>query len=137
VPEPTLIGHNDIAPYNSCFDGDDLVGVFDWDLSGPTNPLQELAFIAWNCVPLWADIGADRAARRLTLITDTYSGFGPREVLRAVPRRIQLMIDGIVASAAVGDPGMINLVEGGEPDSDRASLADLKSRIPGIANALA
>lgn len=24
---PTLIGHNDIAPYNACFDGDHLAGV--------------------------------------------------------------------------------------------------------------
>ena len=132
VPQPTLIGHNDIAPYNSCFDGDDLVGVFDWDLSGPTNPLNELAFMAWNCVPLWADIGADTAAQRLTLMTDTYGGFEAREVLLAVPGRIQLMIDGIATSAAAGDPGMINLVEGGEPEQDRTSLAGLKRRIPGI-----
>jgi Predicted aminoglycoside phosphotransferase len=137
VPEPTLIGHNDIAPYNSCFDGDDLVGVFDWDLSGPTNPLNELAFMAWNCVPLWADIGADNAARRLTMITETYGGFGPREVLLAVPGRIQLMIAGIVAAAAAGDPGMMNLVEGGEPERDRVSVAGLKSRIPAILSQLA
>jgi Phosphotransferase enzyme family len=136
VPQATLIGHNDIAPYNSCFDGDDLVGVFDWDLSGPTNPLNELAFMAWNCVPLWADIGEDEAARRLTLITDTYGGFDVREVLLAVPGRIQLMMDGIVASAAAGDPGMINLVAGDEPEQDRKSLAGLKTRIPGIASKL-
>jgi hypothetical protein len=29
VPGPSLIGHNDIAPYNVCFEGDGLVGVFD------------------------------------------------------------------------------------------------------------
>ena len=105
VPQPTLIGHNDIAPYNACFDGDDLAGVFDWDLSGPTNPLNELAFIAWNCVPLWADIGAYDAARRLALIAETYGGFAPSQLLLAVPGRIQLMMDGIAASAAAGDPG--------------------------------
>jgi hypothetical protein len=64
LPHPTLIGHNDIAPYDACFDGDDVVGVFDWDMSGPTTPLFELAFIAWNCVPLWRDIGTDPAAQR-------------------------------------------------------------------------
>jgi hypothetical protein len=137
VPQPTLIGHNDIAPYNSCFDGDDLVGVFDWDLSGPTTPLNELAFMAWNCVPLWADIGTEEAARRLTLIADTYGGFGASEVLLAVPGRIQLMMDGIVASAAAGDQGMMNLVESGEPARDRVSVAGLKARIPGILDKLA
>jgi hypothetical protein len=132
VPHPTLIGHNDIAPYNSCFEGDDLVGVFDWDLAGPTTPLNELAFIAWNCVPLWSDIGADLAARRLALIADAYGGFDPRRVLLAVPGRIQLMMDGIAASAVAGDPGMANLVAGGEPERDRAALAGLIDRIPGI-----
>lgn len=137
VPQPTLIGHNDIAPYNACFDGDDLVGVFDWDLSGPTNPLNELAFIAWNCVPLWADIGASQAARRVALIAETYGGFDARQVLLAVPGRIQLMLDGIVASAAAGDPGMANLIAAGEPERSGASLAGLKDRIPGILSQLA
>jgi hypothetical protein len=137
VPQPTLIGHNDIAPYNACFDGDNVVGVFDWDLSGPTNPLNELAFMAWNCVPLWADIGEERAAHRVRLIADTYGGLDARQVLLAVPGRIQLMMDGIVAAAAAGDPGMINLVAGGEPESDRMSLAGLRDRLPGILSALA
>jgi hypothetical protein len=43
VPQASLIGHNDIAPYNVCFDGDDVAGVFDWDMAGPTTPLMELA----------------------------------------------------------------------------------------------
>lgn len=129
---PTLIGHNDIAPYNVCFDGDDLVGVFDWDMAGPSTPLFELAFIAWNCVPLWSDIGPKHAARRLTVIAATYGGFQPREILHAVPRRIQIMLDGIPVAAAAGDQGMANLLAGGEPDRSRLSLADLVERIPGI-----
>ncbi len=132
VSGPTLIGHNDIAPYNTCFDADDLAGVFDWDLAGPTTRLYELAFIAWNCVPLWSDVGTDRAARRLALIADSYGGFTARQVLLAVPGRIQLMMDGIAAGAVAGDPGMVNLVAGGEPELDRASLAGLVARIPGI-----
>jgi Ser/Thr protein kinase RdoA (MazF antagonist) len=60
VTDASLIGHNDIAPYNVCFNGAELVGVFDWDLAGPTTPPLELAFIAWNCVPLWRDIGPGR-----------------------------------------------------------------------------
>jgi hypothetical protein len=132
MPSPTLIGHNDIAPYNVCFNGDDLAGVFDWDMSGPSTPLFELAFIAWNCVPLWRDIGPDLAAQRLTLIAATYGGCDPRQILRAVPPRIQVMLDGIPAAAAAGDAGMANLVTLGEPERSRASLAELVERIPTI-----
>jgi hypothetical protein len=130
VDGATMIGHNDIAPYNVCFDGAELVGVFDWDFAGPSTPLLELAFIAWNCVPLWRDVGAEAAAARLRLIADSYGRYDANQILRAVPRRIQLMIDGIPAAA--GDPGMANLLTLGEPERTRRGLADLMDRIPAI-----
>jgi hypothetical protein len=136
IDGPTLIGHNDIAPYNACFDGDEVVGVFDWDLAGPTTPLFELAFIAWNCVPLWLDIGARDAAARLRVIAETYGEFDAGEILRAVPPRIQTMLDGIPVAAAAGDAGMANLMTRGEPERSRRSLSDLIERIPAIAQAL-
>ncbi len=132
LPGPVLIGHNDIAPYNVCFDGDELAGVFDWDMSGPTTPRYELAFIAWNCVPLWREMEPDLAARRLDLIAAGYGGFSARQILHAVPERIQIMLDGIPVAAAAGDPGMANLVAAGEPERSAASLARLVARIPAI-----
>jgi hypothetical protein len=137
VARPTLIGHNDIAPYNVCFDGDRLVGVFDWDFAGPTTRLYEVAFMAWNCVPLWRDIGAQDAAARLALLTASYGGIDARTVLQAVPERIQLMLDGIPAAAAAGDVGMANLMAAGEPARSLASLQDLTRRIPAIDSRLA
>jgi hypothetical protein len=143
VARPTLIGHNDIAPYNACFGGDTLAGVFDWDLAGPTTPLLELAFIAWNCVPLWADVGAELAGERLRLIASAYGGAGPaprigaRQILHAVPNRIKLMLDWIPAAAMAGDAGMARVMSAGEPGRSAASLADLTIRIPAIDRALA
>ncbi len=133
---PTIIGHNDIAPYNVCFEGEDLAGVFDWDLAGPTTPLFELAFIAWNCVPMWRDVGVDLAAHRLTVIAATYGDISAGEILHAVAPRVQIMLDGIPAAAAAGDPGMVQLMAAGEPERSRASLADLVTRIPAIDRAL-
>jgi hypothetical protein len=130
LPDATLIGHNDIAPYNICFDGDDLVGVFDWDMSGPTTPVLELAFIAWNCVPLWRDIGASLVAARLSLIASTYGDVTPVQILRAVPTRVQSIVDGIAAGAAAGDVGMVGLMVTGVPETSRRFLDDLVARIP-------
>jgi hypothetical protein len=132
VPEPTLICHNDIAPYNACFAGDELAGVFDWDLAGPSTPLFELAFIAWNCVPLWRDIGAEVAAERLTLIAVSYGEISAGQILNAVPDRIQLMLDWIPVAAAGGDEGMVNLMAAGEPGNSAAALADLRTRMTAI-----
>jgi Phosphotransferase enzyme family len=132
VTRPSLIGHNDIAPYNVCFDGDELVGVFDWDLAGPSTPLLELAFIAWNCVPLWRDIGPGNAAARLEVISATYGAVPPGEILRAVPFRIQTMLDGIPVAAAAGDEGMARLIAAGEPGRSFSTLAGLIDRIPAI-----
>ena len=132
VTEPTLICHNDIAPYNACFAGDEVAGVFDWDLAGPSTPLFELAFIAWNCVPLWRDIGADVAAERLALIAASYGEFSARQILHAVPHRIQLMLDWIPAAAAAGDAGMVNLMAAGEPGNSAVALADLRRRMAAI-----
>lgn len=132
VAGPTLIGHNDIAPYNVCFRGDELAGVFDWDLSGPSTPLLELAFIAWNCVPLWRDDGPATAATRLAVIAAGYGTLDARQILRAVPRRIQIMLDAIPAAAAAGDAGMANLMTAGEPGRSQRALTGLIERIPAI-----
>jgi hypothetical protein len=136
VDRPTLVAHNDIAPYNICFDGDELVGVFDWDLAGPSTPLLELAFIAWNCVPLWRDVGRQLAAERLELIASTYGSHSALQILRAVPKRIQLMLDWIPRAAAAGDQGMVNLQTVGEPERSQRSLNDLMVRLPAIAASL-
>lgn len=129
----TLICHNDIAPYNACFDGDELTGVFDWDLAGPSTPLFELAFIAWNCVPLYRDIGADLAADRLRLVAASYGHLTATQILDAVLPRVQLMLDWIPAAAAAGDKGMANVMAAGEPGISAAAVADLVTRIPAIA----
>lgn len=132
VPGPSLMGHNDVAPYNVCFEGEKVVGVFDWDMAGPTTPLLELAFIAWNCVPLWRDTGPEAAASRLQIIAAAYGRLDARQILHAVPRRIQTMLDWIPAAAAAGDEGMAHIMTVGEPGRSRRALTGLIGRIPAI-----
>lgn len=136
VPKANLVGHNDIAPYNVCFDGDELVGVFDWDLAGRSTPIAELAFIAWNCVPLWRDIGLDDTVERLSLICQSYGDVSPRDVLRGVPDRVQVMLDWIPQGAAAGDLGLRRLMALGEPRRSQAALARLVPRLARMHEAL-
>lgn len=139
IPPPgaDLVGHNDLAPYNVCFDSDDLVGVFDWDVAGPTTALLELGLIAWTCVPLFRvpavpDPDAWSAAR-LRLIADTYGSLEAAEVLAATVARIEHMIVAIDDAVARGDAGMARLTErSGEPACTQRALAALSGRVPAI-----
>ena len=131
-----LIGHNDIAPYNCCFVGERLVGVFDWDLAGPTTRLFELAHLAWTGVPLFRPIPAPDAAHRLRVIASAYGGVEAIDVLQAVRPRVLLSVEGIRAGLAAGDQGMVNLTKAGEPERTERALAELESRLPAIESAL-
>lgn len=96
--------------------------MFDWDLAGPTSPLLELAFIAWNCVPLWRDMGDGLSAERIGRICSADGGIHPADLVDAVPRRIQMMLDWIPLAAAAGDAGLRRLMSQGEPERSQAAL---------------
>lgn len=132
-----IIGHNDLAPYNLCFDGDALVGVFDWDLAGPTTALLELGFVAWNCVPLYREPDVDDsdswAAARIKILADAYGGVAAADVLTATLTRIEQTITGMLAAADAGDLGMRRLMATtGEPGPTRRALGTLRTRLPEI-----
>jgi hypothetical protein len=136
VDDPTLVAHNDLAPYNLCFEGDRLVGVFDWDLAGPSTPLLELAHLAWNGVPLFRPVPASDAARRLQGMAAAYGGLTARTILDAVPTRVRVAVDGIRTAVARGDEPMRNLMLVGEPERTERALADLLTRVADIEEAL-
>jgi mutator protein MutT len=136
VASPTLVAHNDLAPYNVCFEGDVLTGVFDWDLAGPSTPLLELAHLAWNGIPLFREIPARDAARRLELMATAYGGPTAHELLAAVPVRTRIAVDGIREAVARGDEQMRNLVLLGEPERTEQALDALMRRVPAIETAL-
>jgi len=132
VEGATVLGHNDLAPYNLCFEGDRLAGVFDWDLAGPTTPLLELAQLGWTAVPLFRPVPAAEAARRLRLLTDGYGGVDPRDVLRAVPLLKRIGCDGIRQWIANGDPAGRSQLAVGEPERTEHAVALLRDRMPDI-----
>lgn len=124
---PTLITHNDVAPYNVAFDGDRVAGVFDWDLAGPSTPLLDLGHTAWTAVPFFRALPAPEAAARLRTFAEAY-GAEPAIVLAAVEPRVRLAIDGIREAVRRGDQGMANLAALGEPERTERALADFVER---------
>lgn len=129
-----LITHNDIGWYNLSFTGAHLTGVFDWDLVGPGTRLDDLAFAAWNDVPLvrWVD----DTPRRLQVMADAYGGVDPVAILRHVRTRIRMSGARIAQGCRAGDPGMIRLVSTGVLDKIESGLARLEARQAEVEDAL-
>ncbi|MGI8993282.1 MAG: phosphotransferase, partial [Nocardioidaceae bacterium] len=132
-----VICHHDFAPYNvalsSSATGERLVGVFDWDMAGPGTPLDDLAFAAWNWVPLHRALPAEVCAMRLAVMASAYGdGVRPVEILDGVVPRIERSVVLIAAGQAAGDEGMLNLATVGEPARTTAALDALRTRLPAI-----
>jgi hypothetical protein len=116
-----IICHHDFAPYNAVFKDRQLLGMIDWDGAGPGTIQEELAFLAWQWVPLGPPdlkekVGCDPQideGARLRLLLDTYDYEGREGLIDAVIDRIEISRSGIEERAAGGDPPFIALREEG------------------------
>ncbi len=142
VGEPAeVLCHNDFAPYNvalsTSVDGDRVVGVFDWDLAAPGTRIQDLAFAAWNWVPMWRPTTPpEEAAERLEVMARAYGDVRAAQILAGVGPRIEETLELIRRGQTAGDAGMAKLALIGEPERTDAALAGLRLRVPDIELAL-
>jgi hypothetical protein len=129
-----IIGHNDAAPYNACWQDGRLVGFFDWDFAGPVTPEWDLAFTAFSWVPLHARhvvsregfTAFDDRPRRLELFLTSYGWTGSRsEFVRTVQQRVTASGDGIVRTAAAGDPVYQQMIANGVERDLRVAVLEL------------
>ena len=125
-----IVCHNDTAIYNLAFDGDELAGVFDWDVAGPGVPLDDVAMYAWNSALLFPDADAGEMADGLRTVADGYGDVDAHTLLEHVLVRITSATDRIAEGQRAGDPGMLRLGAIGEPASTLTRLAVLVERAP-------
>jgi hypothetical protein len=124
-----IVCHNDFAPYNVVH-RNGLVGVIDWDIISAAPPAWDLAFLAWQWVPLHnealaRELGAPpvrERARRLELLCETYGGSGVGDLTSLVLTRVAASRDGILARAAAGDPPFVRLFQNGHHEAMGATI---------------
>ena len=129
VPGADTLAHNDLAPYNVCFVGDRLTGVFDWDLAGPSTRLFELAHLAWTAVPLYRPVPDDLVVERLRLVAEAYGGPSASEILQAVIPLKEIALAGVAAWISAGDPAGLAQAAIGEPGRTQQAIDDLRVRL--------
>jgi hypothetical protein len=135
-----IVCHHDLAPYNIVLTPRGLGGIIDWDLAAPGTPLSDLAFVAWQWVPLhgpsvtsllgWTQV--PERGRRLRLLLDAY-GLDDRDgFIDAVIERIGYNREIMVRRASEGNRAYQILIEQGHlagMDEARAFLADRGPRL--------
>lgn len=132
--------HNDLAPYNTVFIGQQPVAFIDWDFAAPGPRLWDLAYAAWRFVPLYPDDDpfplADQA-RRLRLFCDAYGVTDRTGLLAMIAHRQQVLHDTVFTRAAAGDAAFIALRDAGHGDGPLRDKAYLERRWAVFERALA
>lgn len=90
--EGLIIRHGDLGPWNFVWKDDDLIGLIDWDFAEPGTPIEDVAQLAWNAVPLGPPKRCEAAgvpsgesqAHRLAVLCHSYGGADVEAVVDAV-----------------------------------------------------
>lgn len=85
-----IVRHGDLGPWNMVWKSGKLAGFIDWDFAEPGYPIEDLAQVAWDCVPLYppeksiqAGINSREQVPRLKALCKSY-GADVDEVVCAV-----------------------------------------------------
>jgi hypothetical protein len=125
-----VICHNDVAPYNLVRRPDGALALIDWDVAGPGDPLDDLAFAARAFAPLHPDdecrrLGFEKLDERPRRLRELLDGYGLEDrdgFVERVERRLETSIDRITQAAEAGESAFAQLIANGLLDPVHRSL---------------
>ncbi|AGZ42561.1 type 11 methyltransferase [Actinoplanes friuliensis DSM 7358] len=118
-----VVCHHDLSPGNTVFRDGMPVAFIDWDLAGPGLPVQDLAHVCWQFVPLGPGADVAEAARRVRVVADAYGWVDLPLLVETVLWWQDRCWRGIAAGADDGVPAMVRLRDAGVVESVRAAYA--------------
>ena len=105
-----VICHNDFAPYNICFDGEQAIGIIDFDTAHPGPRVWDIAYALYRFAPFTNPNNADgfgsleEQISRAKVFCDTY-GLDMQSRIGLVDliiERLQTLLDFLLQSASQG-----------------------------------
>jgi hypothetical protein len=130
-----VVVHHDVAPYNTIRRPGGGLTVIDWDFCAPGDRIEDLAFAAWQWIPLWADKAAaaaghggamtvSDAAEGLAALADGYDASADQRsrLVGACVHQMTKHADDLEAMATT-DPAFAKLVELGVAGNARLDAA--------------
>ena len=123
-----IVRHGDLGPWNMVWHSNKLVGLIDWDFAEPGYPIEDLAQIAWDCVPLYspkksvqAGVAPSEQKPRLEALCNVY-GVETTQVIDQVARMQVREFFRLKSIGATGEePWLSWLDKGGLQDIASAS----------------
>jgi hypothetical protein len=117
-----IICHGDYAPYNIATAGHEAVGIIDFDTAHPAPRLWDLAYSVYRWAPLSdpanpdVTFGLDEQLRRADIFCTAYGATmeDRLQLPEMICRRLQALVDFMLASAAAGDETFVVDVVAGD-----------------------
>ena len=84
-----IVAHNDLGPHNIVFNGDEAVGIIDWDEDvGPGRRLIDFAHAVWCCADVCeGEVEVAEQARKARLMCEAYGRFTLAAVIDEITAR--------------------------------------------------
>jgi hypothetical protein len=132
-----IIRHGDFGPWNTIWLRGQPVGLIDFDLAEPGQPILDLAQAALFGVPLQGAQGIRLAGfscrpnlhRRFLLLCRTYGKFGPSAVLAAVNSLVTSEIRRVETLGRAGREPWATLLKNGKAKEFRKYKSSVPSRV--------
>lgn len=126
-----LVCHNDFGPWNVVYDGDEPVGILDWDFAAPGPATNDIAYALEYAVPFHDDVTAqtwhhfaevpDRRAR-LEVFADAYGLASTDGLVEEVIDRQRLTVAHVEKLAGRGLEPQATWVRDGTLDKSRSDI---------------
>lgn len=142
VAPAEVVCHGDFAPYNCVFDGENLVGIIDFDAAHTGPRLWDIAYAVYRFAPLTAPDSAvgfgttAEQAERAGVFCDTYGLRDRSRLVATVVERLHALIDFMRAQAAGGSAAFQKHLDDGHDLSYLRDIEHLRRNEPEITKIL-